>query len=151
MARWVRVFMGVVVVVALGAQSAAAKDYAQTARNIIPSGQYGSLPPRPGADTQALMYDGLTPLFDHVTNADLNQYFKSERFGIDTDGPGTPEIRAPPGRDDHPRQVRRSPCALRRPTTAASGPPAGSRPRIAACSSSRRATTLALPRSTPPG
>ena len=42
MARWVRVFAGIVVVVALGAQSAAAKDYAQTARNIIPSGQYGS-------------------------------------------------------------------------------------------------------------
>ena len=44
MARWVRVFAGMVVVVALGAQSAAAKDYAQTARNIIPSGQYGSCP-----------------------------------------------------------------------------------------------------------
>ena len=46
MARWVRVFAGMVVVVALGAQSAAAKDFAQTARNIIPSGQYG-VPHRP--------------------------------------------------------------------------------------------------------
>ena len=60
----------------------AQKDYAQTARNIIPSGQYGTVPPPPGADTQALMYDGLTPLFDNVTNADLTQYFKSEKFGI---------------------------------------------------------------------
>ena len=95
MARWVRVFAGMVVVVALGAQSAAAKDYAQTARNIIPSGQHGV--PGPGADTQALMYDGLTPLFDHVTNADFNQYFKSEKFGIDTDGPGTVESVPHPG------------------------------------------------------
>ena len=47
MARWVRVFAGMVVVVALGAQSAAAKDFAQTARNIIPSGQHGSVPGRP--------------------------------------------------------------------------------------------------------
>jgi hypothetical protein len=71
--------------------SAAAADYAQTALNIIPSGQFGSLPPPAGADTQAKMYDGLTPLFDQVTNADLTQYFKSERFGVDTAGPGTPE------------------------------------------------------------
>ena len=27
------------------------------------------------------MYDGLTPLFDKVTTADLFKYFKSERFG----------------------------------------------------------------------
>ena len=57
----------------------AAADFAQTALNIIPSGQYGSVPPPPGADDQAQMYDGLTPLFDQVTNADLTQYFKSER------------------------------------------------------------------------
>jgi len=66
-------------------------DYAQTSLNIIPSGQLGSLPVPAGADTQALMYDGLTPLFDQVTNSDLTTYFKSERFGIDTSGPGTVE------------------------------------------------------------
>ena len=27
------------------------------------------------------MYDGLTPLFDQVTHADLFNYFKSERLG----------------------------------------------------------------------
>ena len=43
------------------------------------------------------MYDGLTPLFDDVTNADFNNYFKSERFGIDTDGPGTAESVPRPG------------------------------------------------------
>jgi acyl-homoserine lactone acylase PvdQ len=89
MSRWLKVVAGAVAVFALSAQGAIAKDYAQTARNIIPSGQPGV--PGPGADTQALMYDGLTPLFDNVTNADLSTYFKSERFGIDTDGPGTNE------------------------------------------------------------
>jgi acyl-homoserine lactone acylase PvdQ len=76
---------------ALSAAPAAADDYAATARNILPSGQYGSVPPAPGADAQALMYDGLTPLFDQVTDADLLSKFKSERFGVGEDGPGTVE------------------------------------------------------------
>jgi acyl-homoserine lactone acylase PvdQ len=76
---------------ALTVAPAAADDYAATARNIIPSGQYGSVPPVPGADTQALMYDGLTPLFDNVTDADLLTKFKSEQFGLGEDGPGVPE------------------------------------------------------------
>ena len=77
--------------------SAAAVDYAGTALNIIPSGQYGGVPPPSGADTQAKMYDGLTPRFDQVTNANLLQFFKSERFGVDTSGPGTPEDVPYPG------------------------------------------------------
>jgi len=68
---------------ALGA--GAPTDYSQTALNIIPSGQAdpgetlapGVLP----NDTQAEMYNALTPLFNHVTNADLNADFKSEKFG----------------------------------------------------------------------
>ena len=67
---------------------AAADDFAATALNIIPSGQYGSVPPAPGADAQAKMYDALTPLFDQVTDADLHDEFKSERFGVGADGPG---------------------------------------------------------------
>src|SRR5919204_1413735 len=81
----------------LSAAPAAAKDYAATARNILPGGQYGNVPPPPGADAQALMYDALTPLFDHVTPADLAQYFKSEKFGISTAGPGTTESVPYPG------------------------------------------------------
>src|SRR3954462_14083419 len=61
--------------------SASAKDYAGTALNIIPSGQYGSVPVPAGADEQARMYDALTPLFNHVTAGDLTKYFKSEAFG----------------------------------------------------------------------
>ena len=73
------------------AAPAAAQDYAATARNIIPSGQYGAVPPPPGADPQALMYDALTPLFDQVTPTDLLTKFKSEHFGLGEDGPGTVE------------------------------------------------------------
>ncbi len=99
MLRSVRVLFGMSLVLALGAQTAMAStgDFAQKARNIIPSGQFGSAPTPSGADTQAKMYDGLTPLFDNVTGADLNKYFKSERFGIDTDGPGTVETVPHPG------------------------------------------------------
>ncbi len=61
--------------------SAPAKDYAGTALNIIPSGQYGSVPVPAGADEQAKMYDALTPLFNHVTPEDLTKDFKSEHFG----------------------------------------------------------------------
>jgi acyl-homoserine lactone acylase PvdQ len=72
--------------------SASAKDFAATALNIIPSGQYGSLPVPPGADAQAKMYDGLTPLFDNVKPGDLTKYFKSEAFNsVGSDGPGKTE------------------------------------------------------------
>jgi len=93
MPRLAIAFAGALSAITLAVQPAAAAthDYAQTALNVIPSGQYGGYPPPPGADTQAHMYDDLTPLFDQVTDADLTQYFKSERFGVDTAGPGTEE------------------------------------------------------------
>jgi acyl-homoserine lactone acylase PvdQ len=68
-----------------------AKDYSGTARNIIPSGQYGGVPTAK-ADQQAKMYDALTPLFDKVTKADLNKDFKSEKLGkAGTPGPAKVE------------------------------------------------------------
>jgi hypothetical protein len=73
------------------ATGAGPNDPADVALNIIPSGQYGSVPPPEGADAQALMYDALTPLFDQITNADLNRYFKSQGLGIGPDGPAQPE------------------------------------------------------------
>ena len=94
------------------------------------------------------MYDGLTPLFDHVTNADLNQYFKSEKLRHRHRRAGHGRDRPAPRRDHHPRQVRRSARHAHDATTTASGRPAGSRPRTAACCSSRRATTPASRRST---
>ena len=71
--------------------TAQATDFAATARNIIPSGQYGGYPIPAGADAQAQMYDALTPLFNQVTDADLQTKFKSEGFGVGPDGPGTAE------------------------------------------------------------
>jgi hypothetical protein len=65
----------------------AVRDYARTARNIIPSGQYGGVPVPPEADRQARMYDALTPLFDDVDNGDLFNFFKSERLGTKGQGP----------------------------------------------------------------
>jgi acyl-homoserine lactone acylase PvdQ len=64
----------------------AVRDFASTALNIIPSGQYGTVPPTPKSDDQARMYDGLTPLFDDVTNRDLRRYFKSEKLGVKGQG-----------------------------------------------------------------
>ena len=64
----------------------AVRDYARTALNIIPSGQYGGVPAPPGADRQARMYDGLTPLFDDVGRGDLLRFFKSERLGVKGQG-----------------------------------------------------------------
>ena len=82
---------------AFAAPTAGAKDYAQTALNIIPSGQWGGLPVPADADSQALMYDGLTPLFDQVSDSDLDTFFKSEGFGVGPDGPATIEPVPRPG------------------------------------------------------
>jgi acyl-homoserine lactone acylase PvdQ len=76
-------------VVCASAAAKAPKDPTIIARNILPSGQYGS--PNPSAATQADMYNALTPLFDRVTPNDLFTDFKSEKLGIDTDGPVTVE------------------------------------------------------------
>ena len=68
-----------------------ARDYAIIARDIVPSGQYGAVPPPPGATQQAMMYDGLTPLFNRVSAGDLQRFFKPEGVGGGVSGPLTPE------------------------------------------------------------
>ncbi|MDX6656086.1 MAG: hypothetical protein QOH62_879 [Solirubrobacteraceae bacterium] len=84
--------LGAAVLAIFAAGPATAKDYSGTARNIIPSGQYGGVPPQAGADVQAKMYDALTPLFDKVTTADLFKDFKSEKLGTaGTPGPSKVE------------------------------------------------------------
>ena len=74
--------------------SALARDYADTARNVVPSGQWGSAPAPPGADSQAKLYDSLTPRFDQVTAADLRPR-------------SSPRVRR------RPRRPRRRPSASR--------------------------------------
>jgi acyl-homoserine lactone acylase PvdQ len=89
-----------VVVAALAAfvpSAYAVRDFSSTARNIIPSGQWGDIPNPNGSPTpqqasgQARLYDDLTPLFDNVSNKDLNRYFKSEKLGTKGQGPLTRE------------------------------------------------------------
>jgi acyl-homoserine lactone acylase PvdQ len=89
--------LGICATLAVSSSASARTDYAATALNIVPSGQYGTVPPPAGADTQARMYDGLTPLFDDVTGGDLTTYFKSEALGIGSDGPTTTETVPRPG------------------------------------------------------
>ena len=72
-------------------------DYAQSAFAILPSGQYGSVPPPAHAADQAKQYDGLTPLFGNVTASDLTRYFKSEHLGTDGQGPLRAEATGRPG------------------------------------------------------
>jgi acyl-homoserine lactone acylase PvdQ len=72
-------------------------DYAQTALNIIPSGQYGSVPPPPQATDQAQLYDALTPRFGDVTAADVNADFKSEALEAAPPPGSRPETTTHPG------------------------------------------------------
>ena len=74
---------------------AAARDFADTALNVVPSGQPGGLPVPAGADEQARMYDALTPLGDQVTAADLQRTFKSAKLG---DAPGPTRTESVPRR-----------------------------------------------------
>ncbi len=83
---------------ALLAPAAFAQDYANIARDIIPSGQYGSAVPPSQASQQAQMYNALTPLFNHVTASDLLSDFKPEQLGIaGAPGPVTSEAVPQPG------------------------------------------------------
>jgi acyl-homoserine lactone acylase PvdQ len=75
----------------------AVADYALIARDIVPSGQYGSFPAPPQANQQAVMYNALTPLFNHVTAADLLSDFKPEGLGTADPGPATTETVPNPG------------------------------------------------------
>src|SRR2546423_11128009 len=73
--------VGVTVTIGCIAGPASAKDYANIARDIVPSGEYGSVPPPAKAVQQARMYDGLPPLFRGVSSADVTRFFKPEPVG----------------------------------------------------------------------
>ena len=66
-----------------------------TARYILPPGNFGGLPTTPNSTDQLPLYSGLTPLRDDVTKADINNLFLPEDFKpigeteeIDTGEPG---------------------------------------------------------------
>ncbi len=118
-----------------------AKDYAIIARDIIPSGQYGAVPSAAGSpmlakeEQQAEMYNALTPLFNHVTTADVFADFKPEPVGVAVTGPLTPDPDRPthPGRDDPARRSTTCRTSTASRVTTSPGAPAGSRPRTAIC------------------
>jgi acyl-homoserine lactone acylase PvdQ len=72
-------------------------DHAIIARDIIPSGEPGDVPPPAGADQQAKMYNALTPLFNRVTNAALVADFKADALGALGPGPFSNETTPHPG------------------------------------------------------
>lgn len=97
LAVFVATALGVSAVVAIpaGAAPAPVADHAIIARDIVPSGEYESIPTPstlPQIDQQATMYNALTPLFDNVTPADLDTDFKAEPLNVaDAPGPVTQE------------------------------------------------------------
>ncbi|HYZ29827.1 MAG TPA: penicillin acylase family protein [Thermoleophilaceae bacterium] len=71
------------VVAALGpATASAATDYGRDVYNVLPAGEWGGLPLNQYSSDQLPLYDGLTPLWDQVTAADIPKYFKPERFSV---------------------------------------------------------------------
>ena len=105
--------------------------------------------PNPNAASQAVMYNALTPLFDHVTSNDLFTDFKSEKLWVDTDGPTTQAVPFPGV--TLLRDRFNVPHVSRAPGGPASRRPAGSSPRTAGCCSNRPDTTRASRSSTRQG
>ena len=69
----------------LGGVSAAAApphDYAAVALDVLPPGENGGVAFDRNTTDQAALYDGLTPLYDKVGNADLKRWFKPETLGL---------------------------------------------------------------------
>ena len=72
-------------------------DYANIALDIVPAGNYDSFPAPAAAETQADMYNALTPMFNHVSESQLTQFFKPMTLGDATAGPYTTEQVPHPG------------------------------------------------------
>jgi acyl-homoserine lactone acylase PvdQ len=68
----------VVVVVLLAVPAAALA--ADTARYILPPGNFGGLPTTTNSLDQLPLYDALTPLRDNITTADINNLYLPENF-----------------------------------------------------------------------
>jgi len=76
MGRCLKLVVGGIAACLLAAPAAAA----ETARYILPPGNFGGLPTTPNSLDQLPLYDGLTPLRGNVGNADINRYFLPEDF-----------------------------------------------------------------------
>ena len=86
--RWIGIWL-IVAVSVLAPSAAVAKDYASIARDIVPSGEYGTPPTAatlPEIEQQAQMYNALTQPFNHVSTADVFSDFKPEPLGSGAPG-----------------------------------------------------------------
>ena len=72
-----RAITAIVCVASVFAASAAAKD---TARYILPPGNYGGIPFTENSTDQLPLYSGLTPFRDDITAARINDHFLPENF-----------------------------------------------------------------------
>jgi acyl-homoserine lactone acylase PvdQ len=52
----------------------------ERSRYILPPGNYGGLPPSANSTDQIGLYDALTPLRGHVTDADIDRFYLPENF-----------------------------------------------------------------------
>ncbi len=68
------------VVLSLLAFASAAQAQGDTARYILPPGNFGGLPTNDDSLDQLPLYDGLTPLRDNVSRADIDRLFLPENF-----------------------------------------------------------------------
>jgi acyl-homoserine lactone acylase PvdQ len=78
---------------------ALADDFARDAYNVLPPGQSGSLFPLQHSLDQLPLYDGLTPNFDRVNDADLPDFYKPNIFGLPA-GETPSRVEQPPQRPD---------------------------------------------------
>ena len=69
---------GLALILAVAAGGARRHDFAATAYSVLPPGQYGGVDFQRWSRDQIPLYDGLTPLFDRVSAADVRRYFKPE-------------------------------------------------------------------------
>ena len=83
---WAVLCTTAVLVLGLHATTAAADppDFSATdeAYNVLPPGQFGTLPANVNSRDQLFLYDALTPLKDNVTAATLPTTFKKNVFGL---------------------------------------------------------------------
>jgi acyl-homoserine lactone acylase PvdQ len=83
--------------VAATAYAAGPPDFSAPGKawNVLPPGEAGGSSLTTNSTDQIPLYDGLTPLFDQVTNADLPTYFKPNIFGLGSETPASSETPKP--------------------------------------------------------
>jgi acyl-homoserine lactone acylase PvdQ len=75
-----RLVQSVLAALVLALAVPAAASAADTARYILPPGNFGGLPLGPNSLDQLPLYDALTPLRGNVTASDINKYYLPEDF-----------------------------------------------------------------------